>query len=202
MFLVTTNFSCLAPMYCDFRPISVGRISISRVFSITMSSRWYFLVNIGIDIYEKTCNSWNWKFVQMLLCWIETSFFFFLHNYYHEQITFIARGKATLESEARTSRKRGNYSRYTVIETSIKVYISHFCHGNSNEMICLCSNTVTVQWVMICLSTKGLLRFNSAQLLVKYFIYPKRFINPSLFSCSLFNSRGNNSGEIALGDCY
>lgn len=43
MFLVTKNFSCLAPMYCDFRPISVGRISISWVLSITMSSRWYFL---------------------------------------------------------------------------------------------------------------------------------------------------------------
>lgn len=52
--------------------------------------------------------------------------FFFFYYYYLEQITFIARGKATLESEARTSRKRGNYSRYTVIETSIKVYISHF----------------------------------------------------------------------------
>lgn len=205
MFMVTTNFSCLAPMCCDFRPISVGRISISWVSSVTISNRWYFLwLTLELTYMRRLATVENWKFVQILLCWIETSFFIFLffYYYYHELITFIARGKATLESEARTSRKRGNYSRYTVIETSIKVYISHFCLGNSKEMICLCSNTITVQWVMICLSTKGLLRFNSVQLFVKYFIYPKQFIHPSLFRCSLFNSRGNNSGEIALGDWY
>lgn len=150
MFLVTTNFSCLAPMYCDFRPISVGRISISWVLSITMSSRWYFLwLTLELTYMRRLATVEIRNLCKSCFVELKQAFFFFFYYYYLEQITFIARGKATLESEARISRKRGNYSRYTVIETSIKVYISHFCYGNSNEMICLCSNTVTVQWVMI-----------------------------------------------------